>query len=194
MSRKSPEMSQIHLEMSRDVTPAVTDEPLVWGREGSGRAVLKRAIREHDADPAQWTVDLVRQHLKASARHCERTAGAVGPAWFRSTMESLLRRAKEMGVEDEEAWPEQEAGRLRLKLTSRQVSLYEAALYWPATYLRDLHPERAALSLWIYSVAHRVPYSRLIGRLGVSLATAKRHRSRGLSKIAVGLNEDGVKP
>lgn len=141
----------------------------------------------------EWTPKAVGEELTQAVKWAMRFGGRVGPAGIKSGMPALMmddydRLAEQWDlVRDQEARPK---GRM---YTPAEVSRAERILQWPIAYLSE-HPRNArAVSFWVLCKARpKLRYSAALDAVGISRATAYRHRDRGLSLIAQGLTADGI--
>ena len=144
---------------------------------------------------AVWSPEMVTKALMGALRWCERSAGHVGPAGMRAVMPPFFLTPNEREWAGWDRHLEEEAPpRPKRALTSRQVSLYEKALWWPTTYLRDLPGPGNVLRVWLLCKLYRIPFGSECKRRGWSRATAYRARDRALAEIAAGLMRDGIYP
>lgn len=172
-----------------DCEPEITDlVGLVTRADGS---LMRGGLRsgEDDHKVLNWTTDGVRERLEEAIRHCHRTAGSVYGRASRSAWPVYV--AEVVGAGDARPY--------RVPPSPRKVTKMEQALRWPLTYLPVGEPSadrsRGALMAWLGAACvparHRKGWHK---RAGMSLATAKRHRSRALAVICLGLIADGVRP
>ncbi|WP_235697894.1 hypothetical protein [Cereibacter sphaeroides] len=125
-----------------------------------------------------------------------RTGRPVGPAGYTRSRSDY--QASDLDFE-REGWglPEvadpDDIPPMRVQATAALVSLYEAALEWPADYLCPEHIGSARmLGLFTVCKAIGLPVARELKARGVARHHAYRLRDRGLSLTAQGLERDGV--
>ncbi|WP_336801686.1 hypothetical protein [Kaistia sp. MMO-174] len=149
-------------------------------------------------DPDIWVPKLVERRLVGAARLINSIAGPVGPKGYGSGMPRYVHSEAEAfaaQIQMDEETRELDAvarNRGRIRATSRDISLMEAALRWPVRYLAEAAEVRGVLAVYLRCKAYRTPFDGACKKRGWSRATAYRDRDRALALIAQALNKDGV--
>lgn len=149
--------------------------------------------------PQTWTTKLVADRMVEAMRWAIYSGGRVGPAQFRGSLPAFAATlddhlAEGWGLPELAGDEEPEERRIYRNVSVAQVTAYEAALGWPATYLYPGHEGSARiLGLWLVCAAQRSDFEQAVKRRGtMSRSSAFRMRERALTLISVGLTKDRV--
>ncbi len=160
-----------------------------------GRAASSAAPAPIDPR-ATWTPELVLEVMVDAQRWAKRTGRPVGPAGYARSRSDYRATEKDHDVEGwglpEVADPD-DLPPMRVQPTAALVTLYEAALEWPADFLCPDHVGSArCLGLFAACKAYGLPVAPELKARRVARHVAYRLRDRGLSLISQGLERDGV--
>jgi hypothetical protein len=149
----------------------------------------------------EWSKELVRERLKEAARGIERIVGRVGPSsdtgfWPEVALFADATAADRNIIYQAELDGTRAPARLTGAGGDRDVSRMEAAIYWPAFYLKEdrFNEQRWALKIWGECEATKTSFSEYFRVLGCSKRTAYRRVNEALLVILDGLIRDGVEP
>jgi hypothetical protein len=156
----------------------------------------------HQIEDDVWTPKIVGDCLIDAIKWAQHAAGRTGPAGVRSGMPSLALSSDERAFEE---WPSlaeieefEEPKVTRRSLSPAKVSQMERILAWPSQYLVDFNKDDNPVSWAVFRAWVRckltkgVSFEECCKVNGWSRASAYRLRDHVLSKIAIGLTNDGI--